>query len=73
MAQIVRDERKRHGVEAYDLHALHYRGILELALHGCTDDEIASYSGQTTKAMIEKYAGAARHWMRAGQAQKKRQ
>ena len=73
MAQIMRDERKRRGVETYDLHALRYRGIHELALHGCTDDEIASYSGHTTKAMIEKYAGAARQRMRAGQAHKKRQ
>lgn len=72
MAQIMRDERKRLGVEAYDLHALRYRGIHELALYGCTDDEIASYSGHTTKAMIEKYAGAARQRMRAGQAHKKR-
>ncbi len=73
MAQIMRDERKRLGVEAYDLHALRYRGIHELALRGCTDDEIASYSGHTTKAMIEKYAGAARQRMLAGQAHKKRQ
>ena len=73
MAQIMRDERKRRGVETYDLHALRYRGIHELALHGCTDDEIASYSGHTTKAMIEKYAGAVRQRMRAGQAHKKRQ
>lgn len=73
MAQIMREERKRLGVVAYDLHALRYRGIHELALHGCTDDEIASYSGHTTKAMIEKYAGAARQRVRAGQAHKKRQ
>ncbi|GAB5438260.1 MAG: hypothetical protein FalmKO_33850 [Falsiruegeria mediterranea] len=73
MAQIMRDERRRLGVEAYDLYALRYRGIHELALHGCTDDEIASYSGHTTKAMIERYAGAAKQRIRAGQAHKKRQ
>ncbi len=57
MAQIMRDERKRLGVEAYDLHALRYRGIHELALHGYTDYEIASYSGHTTKAMIKNIRG----------------
>jgi len=36
MAQILRNERKRLGAEAYDL-----------ALHGCTDNEIATYSGHT--------------------------
>ena len=39
---------------------------------GCDDDEIASYSGHTTKAMILKYAGAARQEMRAKQAAGKR-
>lgn len=73
MADIMRKERKRLGVEAYDLHALRYRGIHELALNGCDDDEIASYSGHTTKEMIEKYAGAARQEMRARQAHQKRQ
>lgn len=73
MAEIMRRERVRLGVEAYDLHALRYRGIQELAMFGCDDDEIASYSGHTTKSMIEKYAGAARQKMRAGQAAKKRQ
>jgi integrase-like protein len=73
MAQIMRDERKRLGVLAFDLHALRYRGIHELALHGCTDDEIGSYSGHTSSAMIKKYAGAARQLMRARQAHKKRQ
>ena len=67
------EERKRLNVEAYDLHALRYLGIYELALHGCTDDWIASYSGHTTKAMIEKHAGAARQRTRAGQAHRKRQ
>ncbi len=68
-----RDERKQLGVEAYDLHTLRYRSIHELVQHGSTDDEIASYSGHPTQAMIEKYAGAARQRMRAGHAPKKRQ
>lgn len=65
-------ERKRLGLEAYDQHALRYRGVMELAWAGCTDDEIASYSGHTSKAMIAKYAGEARQRMRALQAREKR-
>lgn len=73
MAQIMLKERRRLGLEAYDLHALRYRGVQELAWQGCTDDEIAAYSGHATKAMIEKYAGDARQIMRARQAREKRQ
>ena len=73
IADIMLKERKRLGLEAYDLHALRYRGIKELAWAGCDDDEIASYSGHVTKAMIEKYAGEARQEMRARQARTKRQ
>lgn len=73
MAQIMRAERKRLGVEAFDLHALRYRGVMELAWAGCTDDEIMSYSGHATKEMVRKYAGEARQIMRARQAREKRQ
>jgi hypothetical protein len=52
MAQIMLDERKRLGLEAYDLHALRYRGVMELAWSKCDDDEIASYSGHSSKDMI---------------------
>ena len=45
---------------------------MELAWADCTDDEIASYSGYTSKAMIIKYAGKARQIMRARQAAAKR-
>lgn len=72
MAQIMRDERKRLGLERYDLHALRYRGVMELARVGCDDDEIASYSGHASKDMIRKYAGIARQRMRAAQAAAKR-
>lgn len=71
MADLMLDERKRLGLAAYDLHALRYRGIRELAFAGCTDDEIAAYSGHTTLAMIRKYAGEARQIMRARQARTK--
>ena len=57
---------------AYDQHAMRYRGIMELAWAGCDDDEIMSYSGHTSKAMVIKYAGEARQIMRARQAAEKR-
>lgn len=72
MARIMVKERKRLGLMAYDQHALRYRGVMELAWAGCTDDEIASYSGHTSKKMIIKYAGEARQIMRARQAAAKR-
>lgn len=73
MAQLMAKERKRLGLMAFDQHALRYRGVMELAWVGCDDDEIASYSGHTSKAMIIKYAGEARQTMRARQAAAKRQ
>lgn len=73
MARIMLDERKRLGLEAYDLHALRYRGVAELAWKGCTDEEISSYSGHASLSMIRKYAGQARQIMRARQAREKRQ
>ncbi len=72
MARIMVRERKRLGLMAFDQHALRYRGVMELAWAGCDDDEIASYSGHTSKAMIIKYAGEARQIMRARQAAAKR-
>lgn len=72
MAQIMLAERQRLKVEQHDLHALRYRGVQELAWAGCSDDEITSYSGHDTKAMVEKYAGDARQIMRARQAKEKR-
>ena len=57
---------------AHDLHALRYRGVMELAWAGCDDDEIMSYSGHKTKKMVIKYAGFARQIMRAGTAAEKR-
>jgi integrase len=65
MAQFMRDERERLGHQAYGLHALRYRGVMELALAGYDDDEIASYSGHSSKDMIRKYAGEARQMTRA--------
>ena len=72
MAQIMLEERQRLGLVAYDLHALRYRGVMELAWAGCDDDEIASYSGHSSKEMIRKYAGIAHQRTRARQARAKR-
>lgn len=72
MADAMLKERRRLGLEAFDLHALRYRGVRELAWAGCTDDEIASYSGHATTAMISKYAGEARQEMTARRARLKR-
>jgi len=73
MARIMSDERKRLGLMAYDLHALRYRGVMELAWADCDDDQIASYSGHSSKDMIRKYAGEARQIMHARKAREKRQ
>jgi hypothetical protein len=72
MMQIMRKERTRLGLMAYDQHALRYRGVMELAWAGCDDDEIMSFSGHNTKAMVIKYAGHARQIMRAATAAEKR-
>lgn len=72
LAAIMLAERKRLGLTAYDLHALRYRGVMELAWAGCDDDEIASYSGHASKAMVRKYAGDARQIMQARRAAEKR-
>jgi len=72
MARLFLAERKRLGLMTYDIHALRYRGVMELAWHGCDDDEIAAYSGHMSKDMIRKYAGEARQVMRARQAKGKR-
>ncbi len=73
LADVMLRERKRLGLQAYDLHALRYRGVKELAWAGCDDDEIAAYSGHATKEMIAKYAGEARQEMAARRAREKRQ
>ncbi|MFD2855377.1 tyrosine-type recombinase/integrase [Seohaeicola zhoushanensis] len=72
MAEIMRAERERLELLAYDLHALRYRGVKELAWAGCDDDEIMSYSGHSTKAMVRLYAGEARQEMAARRAREKR-
>ena len=72
IARIMRAERERLGLLEHDLHAMRYRGVMELAWAGCDDDEIMSFSGHKTKKMVIKYAGFARQIMRAGTAAEKR-
>lgn len=72
LAQVMLSARDRLGLRAYDLHALRYRGVMELAWAGCDDDEIMSYSGHDTKEMVAKYAGIARQQTRAVAAAEKR-
>lgn len=72
LAEIMRAERGRLGLLEYDLHAMRYRGVMELAWAGCADDEISSYSGHATIAMVRKYAGKARQIMLAKSAKRKR-
>ena len=64
----MRAERARLGLLTFDFHALRYRGVIELAWAGCTDDEISAYSGHASVAMIRRYAGEARQIVRARQA-----
>ncbi|AWB48869.1 integrase [Gemmobacter aquarius] len=72
LAWVMLQERKRLGLEAFDLHALRYRGIMELAWSGCDDEEIQAYSGHNSRAMVVKYAGLARQVMRSDTAATKR-
>jgi hypothetical protein len=46
---------------------------MDLAWAGCTDDEIASFSGHASKDMIHLYAGKARQETTAERALKKRE
>jgi hypothetical protein len=51
LADIRLAERKRPGLEASDLRVLRYRGVMELALADCDNDEIASFSGHRALMM----------------------
>ncbi len=73
MAEVMLIGRQRLDLATCDLHALRYRGVMELAWAGCDDDEIMSCSGHATRAIVRKYAGEARQIMRARQARAKRQ
>ena len=64
--------RKKIGAEAYDQHALRYTAAAELAAAGCSDELIEAVTGHKSRAMVARYAGAARQKVRAIEAQGKR-
>jgi hypothetical protein len=68
----MRAERERLGTLVHDLHAMRYRGVMELAWAGRSDEEIEAYSGHSSEAMIRKYADEARQVMRARRTREKR-
>ena len=72
-ADLVMAVRTKIGAEAFDLHGLRYSAAAELAALGLDDDHIAAVTGHTSKAMVAKYAGAARQKVRAIRAQEGRQ
>lgn len=71
-AQAIAAVRKQIGAEAYDIHALRYTAAHEIAAAGGGDDEIEAITGHKARAMVVKYAGAARQRSRAEKAQKRR-
>ena len=54
MAAMMRLERHRPGLFTHDLHALRYRGVMELAWSDCTDSEMSAYSAHASVAMVRK-------------------
>lgn len=71
MARIVPAERVGLDLLAYELYALRYRSAMELAWAGSIDDEIAAFSGHSSKAMTQNYAAKARRIMHARLARAK--
>ena len=70
-AQAMRDARAEIGAEDYDTHGLRYTAAVELLKAGCSDELIASVTGQSIR-MVEHYTRHVRQRMRATEAQKKR-
>lgn len=68
----LRKARAGTDAEGFTIHGLRYTAAEELALAGCSDDEIAAITGHTSVAMVAKYAGSARQRQRARIAQAKR-
>ena len=71
-ADAMRAAREAVGAEDYDLHALRYTAASELLLAGCSDDLIASVTGQSL-AMVRHYTRHVRQRVHAREAQKSRQ
>jgi len=55
----VKKYRQKIGAEKYDIHSLRYTAASEMASNECTDEEIASVTGQTLE-MVQHYTKAVR-------------
>jgi len=67
----VRAVRERVGALDYDIHSWRYNAACELVEAGCSDDLVASVTGQSP-AMVLHYTGKVRQKVRAIEAQQKR-
>lgn len=67
-SQAIRAVREEIGALDYDIHALRYYAACELLKAGCTDDDIASITGQSA-AMVRHYTRNVRQRVRAIKAQ----
>ncbi|MEP4038262.1 tyrosine-type recombinase/integrase [Pseudophaeobacter sp.] len=67
----VRSVRERVGALRYDIHSWRYNAACELVEAGCSDELVASVTGQSP-AMVLHYTKKVRQKMRARQAQQKR-
>jgi integrase len=70
-SQAVRNVRERIGAVRYDIHSWRYNAACELVEAGCSDDLVASVTGQSP-AMVLHYTKAVRQKTRALEAQKRR-
>ena len=70
-AQAVRLIRERIGAIDYDIHSWRYNAACELVEAGCSDDLVASVTGQSP-AMVQHYTKKVRQRVRAIQAQQMR-
>jgi integrase len=70
-SQAVRNVRERIGAIRYDIHSWRYNAACELVEAGCSDDLVASVTGQSP-AMVLHYTKKVRQRVRALQAQEKR-
>ncbi|MFY0309661.1 tyrosine-type recombinase/integrase [Leisingera sp. D0M16] len=71
-SQAVRKVRESIGALEYDIHSLRYTTASELAIAGCSDELIASVTGQSM-AMVAKYSATVRQKVRALKAQNTRE
>lgn len=70
-SQAVRKVREAIGALKYDIHSWRYNAACELVEAGCSDDLVASVTGQSP-AMLLHYTKKVRQRVRASEAQKRR-